>query len=119
MIRRPPRSTQPTTLFPYTTLFRSLELAPARHALAVLVHDEARAVEHELVLTTDHVHIGHADEVVGGARRHHLLTETRLPGVIGRTVDVDDQLGSGERLRGGRSRRIPDVLADEIGSASW
>jgi CheY-like chemotaxis protein len=25
MIRRPPRSTQPTTLFPYTTLFRSVE----------------------------------------------------------------------------------------------
>jgi cyclophilin family peptidyl-prolyl cis-trans isomerase len=25
MIRRPPRSTQPTTLFPYTTLFRSLD----------------------------------------------------------------------------------------------
>jgi formylglycine-generating enzyme required for sulfatase activity len=25
MIRRPPRSTQPTTLFPYTTLFRSAE----------------------------------------------------------------------------------------------
>jgi peptidyl-prolyl cis-trans isomerase SurA len=29
MIRRPPRSTQPTTLFPYTTLFRS----HARHIL--------------------------------------------------------------------------------------
>jgi hypothetical protein len=27
MIRRPPRSTQPTTLFPYTTLFRSHALA--------------------------------------------------------------------------------------------
>jgi glucokinase len=27
MIRRPPRSTQPTTLFPYTTLFRSVYLA--------------------------------------------------------------------------------------------
>jgi methionyl-tRNA formyltransferase len=26
MIRRPPRSTQPTTLFPYTTLFRSHHL---------------------------------------------------------------------------------------------
>jgi chemotaxis protein MotB len=25
MIRRPPRSTQPTTLFPYTTLFRSFD----------------------------------------------------------------------------------------------
>jgi A/G-specific adenine glycosylase len=37
MIRRPPRSTQPTTLFPYTTLFRSrvlgfgADLADARH----------------------------------------------------------------------------------------
>jgi ubiquinone/menaquinone biosynthesis C-methylase UbiE len=29
MIRRPPRSTQPTTLFPYTTLFRSvINLSP-------------------------------------------------------------------------------------------
>jgi hypothetical protein len=27
MIRRPPRSTQPTTLFPYTTLFRSEHFA--------------------------------------------------------------------------------------------
>jgi hypothetical protein len=27
MIRRPPRSTQPTTLFPYTTLFRSAEFS--------------------------------------------------------------------------------------------
>src|SRR6188472_3589592 len=29
MIRRPPRSTRETTLFPYTTLFRSLD--PGRH----------------------------------------------------------------------------------------
>src|SRR5881409_3076178 len=28
MIRRPPRSTRETTLFPYTTLFRSAELEP-------------------------------------------------------------------------------------------
>src|SRR5881409_4377414 len=30
MIRRPPRSTRETTLFPYTTLFRS-DLGPADH----------------------------------------------------------------------------------------
>jgi tetratricopeptide (TPR) repeat protein len=29
MIRRPPRSTQPFTLFPYTTLFRSLVICEA------------------------------------------------------------------------------------------
>src|SRR3546814_13912937 len=28
MIRRPPRSTRTDTLFPYTTLFRSVEIAP-------------------------------------------------------------------------------------------
>src|SRR3546814_4245863 len=30
MIRRPPRSTRTDTLFPYTTLFRSMVLIPAR-----------------------------------------------------------------------------------------
>src|SRR3546814_9963121 len=31
MIRRPPRSTRTDTLFPYTTLFRSLNFNPNRH----------------------------------------------------------------------------------------
>src|SRR3546814_11685180 len=33
MIRRPPRSTRTDTLFPYTTLFRSLTRAPLCHDL--------------------------------------------------------------------------------------
>src|SRR3546814_15108409 len=36
MIRRPPRSTRTDTLFPYTTLFRSLR-ADDRHRLAAVV----------------------------------------------------------------------------------
>src|SRR3546814_20953365 len=39
MIRRPPRSTRTDTLFPYTTLFRSLQ---AEHLLGVL---ESQAVD--------------------------------------------------------------------------
>src|SRR2546430_13650280 len=38
MIRRPPRS----TLFPYTTLFRSRRLARVEHCLHVLAWDDAR-----------------------------------------------------------------------------
>src|SRR3546814_3968853 len=34
MIRRPPRSTRTDTLFPYTTLFRSLRTAERRNASA-------------------------------------------------------------------------------------
>jgi acyl-CoA synthetase (AMP-forming)/AMP-acid ligase II len=41
MIRRPPRSTQPTTLFPYTTLFRSL--AAELPASAKLLLETCRA----------------------------------------------------------------------------
>src|SRR3546814_8313636 len=39
MIRRPPRSTRTDTLFPYTTLFRSIldDDAPVREALAELL----------------------------------------------------------------------------------
>src|SRR3546814_12842742 len=41
MIRRPPRSTRTDTLFPYTTLFRSLLFRSAfgRHRLKSLYHD--------------------------------------------------------------------------------
>src|SRR3546814_7556086 len=41
MIRRPPRSTRTDTLFPYTTLFRSL---PALHAALLQSPGEDRAV---------------------------------------------------------------------------
>src|SRR3546814_8422881 len=34
MIRRPPRSTRTDTLFPYTTLFRSVEQLASRHRRA-------------------------------------------------------------------------------------
>src|SRR3546814_19170157 len=41
MIRRPPRSTRTDTLFPYTTLFRSIM---KRHAVAVTRHCDIGAV---------------------------------------------------------------------------
>src|SRR3546814_4941541 len=45
MIRRPPRSTRTDTLFPYTTLFRSLPWVPdssSRHAAQVQFAPQAR-----------------------------------------------------------------------------
>src|SRR3546814_9934090 len=44
MIRRPPRSTRTYTLFPYTTLFRSVETRQRIAGLAGRDH-EARAIE--------------------------------------------------------------------------
>src|SRR3546814_11308456 len=53
MIRRPPRSTRTDTLFPYTTLFRSVD-EPMR-GLPVVVENERTAVEHQFVLPADAV----------------------------------------------------------------
>src|SRR3546814_1260768 len=45
MIRRPPRSTRTDTLFPYTTLFRSVEPDALAHVVGGdLDHGEERAV---------------------------------------------------------------------------
>src|SRR2546426_7202890 len=48
MIRRPPRS----TLFPYTTLFRSLALAETRGEVIVDLRLRVAALEHQLTKTT-------------------------------------------------------------------
>src|SRR3546814_18876133 len=44
MIRRPPRSTRTDTLFPYTTLFRSHDVAAAVPAVEVAHHADALRV---------------------------------------------------------------------------
>src|SRR3546814_20957039 len=44
MLRRPPRSTRPDTLFPYTTLFRSARDALAAHERTLASLSERQAV---------------------------------------------------------------------------
>src|SRR3546814_16265315 len=44
MIRRPPRSTRTDTLFPYTTLFRSLDMLGSQAALALDALAQAEAL---------------------------------------------------------------------------
>src|SRR3546814_7899445 len=49
MIRRPPRSTRTDTLFPYTTLFRSLE--QDQREAGLLVHDAVALLRSALLVT--------------------------------------------------------------------
>src|SRR3989442_586266 len=74
MIRRPPRS----TLFSYTTLFRSLEIA--REAVPLLHRPAGALAEHPLQVTASELHVGtrgaHAGGD-GGEQRVHELREAR------------------------------------------
>jgi len=89
-----------------------LELPALGYQLARLVEDEAVAVEHQLVLPPDGVHIAHLGLVVRGAGGHHALPIPPLAHVVGGGVDVHQQLGSRLGLEIGGAVRVPDVLAD-------
>src|SRR3546814_14150924 len=54
MIRRPPRSTRTDTLFPYTTLFRSLLRGDGGHAVDRLGESLAVDLQHLVVAGRDH-----------------------------------------------------------------
>src|SRR2546425_12503313 len=81
MIRRPPRS----TLFPYTTLFRSLEAVPALRTERLETQPrQATTVENEVPVVREQTVLG-VKEGIGNARRqddhtgnHRMDRETGL-----------------------------------------
>src|SRR3546814_17579550 len=84
MIRRPPRSTRTDTLFPYTTLFRSLAGIDHQHVFAFVETIDRAHLDAIHVLATD---AGVGDDV--GHCRHTPLEGSLLPccyaaGQIGR-----------------------------------
>src|SRR3546814_17267304 len=89
MIRRPPRSTRTDTLFPYTTLFRSV-LGDARMQVGDRVAVQGLSADHDLeaVVVGRVVAARDRDAAAGveveGAEVHHRR---------GRQADVDDEIG--------------------------
>ena len=76
------------------------------------VHDEAAAVEDELVLGSDQVAEGDRHAVGAGAVGEHRLSLGALATQVRGARWVDDELGAGLGLEGGRRAGLPDVLAD-------
>src|SRR3546814_16574535 len=72
MIRRPPRSTRTDTLFPYTTLFRSLGDRIGAGLLGIVGGLEAGPA---LPVTLDHQH-RHDEAVEGGDRKSTRLNSS-------------------------------------------
>src|SRR3546814_18358068 len=67
MLRRPPRSTRPDTLFPYTTLFRSLggvAIAPRTSGFLIIALDRLRQPR-----VRDEAHVRLVDPHAEGNRR--------------------------------------------------
>src|SRR3546814_6560825 len=101
MIRRPPRSTRPDTLFPYTTLFRSLyRTVPLgqrggvnrEDSVADLGLDRARALEQRqrrhLLDALDHRQADAAHALAGIAEQQELRRAARTCLGLGRFLAV-------------------------------
>src|SRR2546422_8461745 len=88
MIRRPPRS----TLFPYTTLFRSLLGADAARAQSVELGEERLGIEHHAVADDAH---GALDDARGDLVQHELPGAgiDRVTGV-GAALVADHEIGA-------------------------
>src|SRR3546814_146084 len=111
-IRRPPRSTRTDTLFPYTTLFRSVEveaLADRFGGVVGSLHDLAAAVvAHPAVLG------GHVDGVVCTAVGADPAGGEALEHDVGGDQEVDDEvegLGLGDL---GQQLGLPDGAREAI-----
>src|SRR3546814_18104291 len=116
MIRRPPRSTRTDTLFPYTTLFRSVGIHVGRGASAALKHVDGEPFEQ---LAGDQLVAGLGDRLVflrrqvaelvvgGSAGLFHHAEGTDQVGVVvdadARDVEVVERaLGLDAVIDGGR-----------------
>src|SRR3546814_8370548 len=88
MIRRPPRSTRTDTLFPYTTLFRSLRREIASERAAVRQHVEC--------LSENGVLIDSGQRTIDFGRRQ-LVEE--LSGLVRRKAEVERGGDIGDILR--------------------
>src|SRR3546814_2666126 len=77
MIRRPPRSTRTDTLFPYTTLFRSLDIFGIDdHRLAILPLDMADRVG-AVQRAVERHRLAGDDPALQSQRAHAVLLELR------------------------------------------
>src|SRR3546814_1203457 len=102
MIRRPPRSTRTDTLFPYTTLFRSVDPLDTRRSLARAFHARRRiGVIHDPCLAT----VGRGEEAVMPGRVEAVRHRFRQH----RPVDLPPRRRIQRITAGGRMKK-PDRL---------
>ena len=79
--------------------------------LAVRIHDEGCAVEHELVLPADQVHVDEREPVLGYALAHHVIADILLVYVVRRRVG-DEQDARAGISRSARRMSVPGVGAN-------
>src|SRR3546814_17872030 len=118
MIRRPPRSTRTDTLFPYTTLFRSIAGIAERGDFAQVARLRHAAIGIFGIEQADIIAVGIAAERIGVVepdQRADRGQRQTVGGPEGASVVQASRLASGEIGRGsGRASGCQYVLITEV-----
>src|SRR3546814_6302444 len=94
MIRRPPRSTRTDTLFPYTTLFRSVDGLPPSPALSIVKNGPASFSGRKLgILLTDGADAGLFNTLVAAVEAEQASCEVVAPKIGGVTLSDGTKIG--------------------------
>src|SRR3546814_14836202 len=106
MLRPPPRLTRTHTLFPYTTLFRSLKAGLLHRDILTVAGDDLGAY-------------GRMPEMDGDTLIWRDLPDTPIDDSIVRTVAAPFQHEGGMRILAGNIGRACLKISAAIGRASW
>src|SRR3546814_14107521 len=113
MIRRPPRSTRTDTLFPYTTLFRSVLGAELGHQALDVRERIERAVDRQALHARDRIEIGHQLVMTTLDRGDHF----RNAALIAEQRRFRSPLRDRPRIRGLLRHDIRHPREDQMGKA--
>src|SRR3546814_19519224 len=120
MIRRPPRSTRTDTLFPYTTLFRSLNVVPVSlPPLSERRDDIPPLVEHYLTRYAADQRVP-SPEIAADAMA--ALQAYEWPGNVRQLRNVIERtmiLAPGDRIGRIDVDMLPHEVTGELGRATW
>src|SRR3546814_19940376 len=108
MIRRPPRSTRTDTLFPYTTLFRSL---PLRSRALKPAAGEARALQSgDDRRVASHIFPYKISAMVGDHRQNRALIDAEIIGIEPPQYGIDDRMRRGVRKGVARVETVEETI---------
>src|SRR3546814_15825014 len=98
MVRRPPRSTRTDTRFPYTTLFRSVEVEKLAVDQERVADHQAVVVQVQVLLRREFAELRAGDGLGGGKAQLLVVGEVPGQGEGGQEVVVLQRRGGGQRL---------------------
>jgi hypothetical protein len=79
---------------------------------SLLIKDHAVTIKNQFILPPNHIQVDDNHTVIGCSSCQHLFSKKPFACIVGRAIDIYDDLGSRICLQCHRAGRIPHILTD-------